>query len=142
MFKSGKDDLLKFFREDLPVRGVDLIIEGVKLARDVSNTTARLIAEGSIPAPGFVVDMARNKVDEEEDFYKVAEPEHDWDRKIEASPPPPCAKKKEEAHKPAKKPAKKKKMKTAKKTPAKPAAAEKPKKKAKRAPKKKKDSPK
>ena len=128
MFKSGKDDLLKFFREDLPVRGVDLIIEGVKLARDVSSTAARLIAKGSIPAPGFIVDMARDKVNEEEDFYKVAEPEHVWDREIDPPPPPPHGEKKAAPEKPAKKkPAKKKK--TAKKAAAKPAAAKKPKKK-------------
>ncbi|MFH1434790.1 MAG: hypothetical protein ABIJ56_03645 [Pseudomonadota bacterium] len=135
MFKSGKDELLKFFREDLPVRGVDLIIEGVKLARDLSNTAARLIAEGSIPAPGFVVDMARDKVNEEEDYYKVAEPEHNWDRKIDPPPPPPPGEKKAAPEKPEKK-------KTAIKAAAKPAAAKKPRKKAGRAPKKKKESPK
>jgi hypothetical protein len=80
MLKIGKDAIVKFLREDLPVLGVDLIIGGVKLARDMSDKAAELIADGTIPAPGFVIDMAREKLQSQEDFYRVAEPEHGWDK--------------------------------------------------------------
>jgi hypothetical protein len=85
MFKAGKEALLKFMREDLPVMGVDLIIGGVKLARDVSDRTAHLIADGTLPAPGFIIDRARERIEAQEDFYRVAEPEHGWE-KHEAPP--------------------------------------------------------
>jgi hypothetical protein len=80
MLKIGKDAIVKFLREDLPVLGVDLIIGGVKLARDMSDKAAELIADGTIPAPGFVIDKAREKLQSQEDFYRVAEPEHGWDK--------------------------------------------------------------
>jgi hypothetical protein len=80
MIKLEKDSLVKFLREDLPVLGVDLIIGGVKIARRVTDKAARLIAQGTIPAPGFIVDKARQQIESQEDFYKVAEPEHGWDK--------------------------------------------------------------
>ena len=80
MLKIGKDAIVKVLREDLPVLGVDLIIGGVKLARDMSDKAAELIADGTIPAPGFVIDKAREKLQSQEDFYRVAEPEHGWDK--------------------------------------------------------------
>jgi len=80
MFKLGKDAIVKFLKEDLPVIGVDAIIGGVKLAREMSDKAARLIADGTIPAPGFVIDKAREKLESQEDFYRVAEPEHGWDK--------------------------------------------------------------
>jgi hypothetical protein len=80
MFKIEKETVIKFIREDLPVMGVDAVIGGVRMAREISDRAARLIAEGTIPAPGFIVDMARDKIDSEEDYYKVAEPEHGWDK--------------------------------------------------------------
>jgi hypothetical protein len=80
MFKLGKDAIVKFLKEDLPVIGVDAIIGGVKLAREMSDKAARLIADGTIPAPGFILDKAREKLEAQEDFYRVAEPEHGWDK--------------------------------------------------------------
>ena len=80
MLKLGKDAIVKFLKEDLPVIGVDAIIGGVKLAREMSDKAARLIADGTIPAPGFVIDKAREKLESQEDFYRVAEPEHGWDK--------------------------------------------------------------
>jgi hypothetical protein len=80
MLKFDKDSLVKFLKEDLPVIGVDLIIGGVKAAREVTDKAARLIAEGTIPAPGFIADRARQRIESQEDFYRVAEPEHGWDK--------------------------------------------------------------
>ena len=80
MIKLEKDSLVKFLREDLPVLGVDLIIGGVKIARQVTDKAARLIAQGTIPAPGFIIDKARQQIESQEDIYKVAEPEHGWDK--------------------------------------------------------------
>lgn len=80
MLKIGKDAIVKFLREDLPVLGVDLIIGSVKLARDMSDKAAELIVDGTIPAPGFIIDKAREKLQSQEDFYRVAEPEHGWDK--------------------------------------------------------------
>jgi hypothetical protein len=80
MFKLGKDAIVKFLKEDLPVIGVDAIIGGVKLAREMGDKAARLIADGTIPAPGFILDKAREKLEAQEDFYRVAEPEHGWDK--------------------------------------------------------------
>jgi len=97
MFKLGKDAIVKFLKEDLPVIGVDAIIGGVKLAREMGDKAARLIADGTIPAPGFVIDKAREKIEAHEDFYRVAEPEHGWD-KCGASDPS----EKDEEKKPAK----------------------------------------
>jgi len=80
MFKSKIELLKKFMKEDLPVIGVDLMIGGIRVAKEIQSRATKFIEDGHIPVPDFLSWMVKKDVQSDDDFYRVAEPEHDWDR--------------------------------------------------------------
>ncbi len=74
-----KDRIGKLLREKLPILAVDLLIDGTRAAKGLADRSARLIADGTVPVPGFLLDMARRYVKELEDTDRLVEADDDWE---------------------------------------------------------------
>ncbi len=94
------DHLLK---EKLPIMAVDALIDGTRMAKKVTDRTAHLISDGTLMAPGWLVDRAREYIRTQEEMYRVLEPDEDWESRpleeeaasdvtAEPAPAPPSAK--------------------------------------------------
>lgn len=118
-----KEKLSHLLKERLPILAVDLLIDGTRWAKDLTDRSAKLLADGTIPAPGFLVDRARTHVKEQEEMYRVLEPDEDWEARPFTEPAPPPKKAAPKKAAPKKKKAAPKKKKAATKAKAKKAKA-------------------
>jgi len=84
-----KKELGRFLKERLPILAIDLLIDGTRWAKEITDRSAKLLADGTVPGPGFLVDRARAYVKEQEDMHRVLEPDEEWEsRPLEPEPPP------------------------------------------------------